>query len=453
MDHMTDEQEKARIVAQATAERMDPNIIKALSEAPAGSALIDAAARAKTPAEMMEQFANLDPAIIPPEMRHAVEQFKEQQQQSKLEDEALLKKAALAAEAGFMAFAAGVTTANRAEAASNSVAAGKAPSSTEFAKMSAAEQAVYFRQLRDMSNDEFANLNPDVRRQHLENNLNHKVDRANSAAQDYMHWVQESEQNLSKAEHLKVMQLIEGLDLTTPEGQKMAQERLQQLSAQYPDNPSVAHYGEQIIAASIKLQGQHSSSVAAQDATQTNDPHKQKPSYDESVDRDRKATEDTKNSLCANHATVEEQKAAIAQANAAQAKSDAARAPLSDDDFKSQEDVRAKAEARTENNAARESVHAQAQAATIDASAIVGGFDDEPAPAAAPEVAARAPSIDLGTPFGSPQPNILQASLAQLQPSAEAPAMAEPANDSKGINDPEQKRPQPPSQAPSQAMG
>lgn len=450
MDHMTDEQEKARIVAQATAERMDPNIIKALSEAPAGSALIDAAARAKTPAEMMEQFANLDPAIIPPEMRHAVEQFKEQQQQSKLEDEALLKKAALAAEAGFMAFAAGVTTANRAEAASNSVAAGKAPSSTEFAKMSAAEQAVYFRQLRDMSNDEFANLNPDVRRQHLENNLNHKVDRANSAAQDYMHWVQESEQNLSKAEHLKVMQLIEGLDLTTPEGQKMAQERLQQLSAQYPDNPSVAHYGEQIIAASIKLQGQHSSSVAAQDATQTNDPHKQKPSYDESVDRDRKATEDTKNSLCANHATVEEQKAAIAQANAAQAKSDAARAPMTDE---GREIGDTKDQARTENNAARASVHAQAQAATIDASAIVGGFDDEPAPAAAPEVAARAPSIDLGTPFGSPQPNILQASLAQLQPSAEAPAMAEPANDSKGINDPEQKRQQPPSQAPSQAMG
>lgn len=447
MDHMTDEQEKARIVTQATAERMDPNIIKALSEAPAGSALIDAASRAKTPAEMMEQFANLDPAIIPPEMRHAVEQFKEQQQQSKLEDDTLLKKAALAAEAGFAAFAATVTAANRAEAASNSVAEGKAPSSTEFAKMSEADKQVYFEQIRNMSNQDFANLNPDVRQQHVENNLNHKVDSATQAALDMQKLAQESERNLSKAEHLRVMELTEGLDLSTPEGQKMAQERLKQLSAQYPDNPSVAHYGEQMIAATIKLHGNHGSAVAAQEATQTSDPNKQKPRLDESIDRERQSTADVASHLCSNHASLEEQKASLAQINAAQAQSDMARAPLSDSDFKSQDEIRAKAEARTENNEARESVHAQAQAATIDASAIVGGFDDEPAPAAAPEVAARAPSIDLGTPFGSPEPNILQASLAQLQPSAAEAAPAEPANDSKGMEVAEQKRPQTPSQA------
>jgi hypothetical protein len=96
-----DETEKLAAIKLAEENRMDPNIIKAMREAPASSALIDAAARAKTPAEMMEQFANLDPAVIPPEMRAAVEQFKEQQEQKKLEDEALLKKAALAAEVGF----------------------------------------------------------------------------------------------------------------------------------------------------------------------------------------------------------------------------------------------------------------------------------------------------------------------------------------------------------------
>lgn len=112
-----DENEKLAAIKLAEANHMDPNIIRAMQEAPASSALIDAASRAKTPAEMIEQFANLDPATLPPEMRLAVQQFKEQQEQKKLEDDALLKKAALAAEAGFMAFASAVTTANRAEAA------------------------------------------------------------------------------------------------------------------------------------------------------------------------------------------------------------------------------------------------------------------------------------------------------------------------------------------------
>lgn len=158
-----DENEKLAAIKLAEANHMDPNIIRAMKEAPASSALIDAASRAKTPAEMMEQFANLDPATLPPEMRLAVQQFKEQQEQKKLEDDALLKKAALAAEAGFMAFASAVTTANRAEAT-------EANKVQDVQKMSDAEKVIYFERLSQMTVDEFMAQSEAQQRQDIRNN-------------------------------------------------------------------------------------------------------------------------------------------------------------------------------------------------------------------------------------------------------------------------------------------
>lgn len=157
-----DENEKLAAIKLAEANHMDPNIIRAMREAPASSALIDAASRAKTPAEMMEQFANLDPATLPPEMRLAVQQFKEQQEQKKLEDDALLKKAALAAEAGFMAFASAVTTANRAEAA-------EANKVQDVRKMSETEKADYFERLSQMTAQQWLAQTDEQKRQDVSN--------------------------------------------------------------------------------------------------------------------------------------------------------------------------------------------------------------------------------------------------------------------------------------------
>jgi hypothetical protein len=244
-----DETEKLAAIKLAEENRMDPNIIKAMREAPASSALIDAAARAKTPAEMMEQFANLDPAVIPPEMRAAVEQFKEQQEQKKLEDEALLKKAALAAEVGFAAFAAAVTTSNRAEAASNSVAEGKAPTSAEFAKMSATEKEVYFEQILSLNTEQWGNLTHEQRQQNIDNVHTSAVE----------HTVQSNNRSQEIREEVlrkygddavdKLNDITKGLNLKEEKDREEANRRLQDLQK---NSPELASYGQELLDADIK---------------------------------------------------------------------------------------------------------------------------------------------------------------------------------------------------------
>lgn len=262
-----DENEKLAAIKLAEANHMDPNIIRAMQEAPASSALIDAASRAKTPAEMMEQFANLDPATLPPEMRLAVQQFKEQQEQKKLEDDALLKKAALAAEAGFMAFASAVTTANRAEAASNSMAEDKAPSSAEFAKMSAAEKEVYFEQILALNTEKWGNLTHEQRQQNIDNvhtsAVQHTVE-SNNRSQEIR---EEARQKYGDDAVDKLNDITKGLNLKEEKDREEANRRLQDLQK---NSPELASYGQELLDADIKTVNGSAATVDAKKAEAAN---------------------------------------------------------------------------------------------------------------------------------------------------------------------------------------
>lgn len=231
--------------AQALAPQLDPDIARAITEGngPVIQAIANGAA---TDTQIAERLISMGLTTgLPPGVQQMVN---EQMQLAADKREAEVTRSERLEKLASGAFGMGLTGGegnNGHTGSSGSLASGVRP----ISEMSMAERTVYFNGLLEMSNKEWRDIGHEARHDHIQNLSEHSEKKMEEANEHLHKLYQDSKADLGSTKQTHMMDAFVGLDLSKPENQEIARQRVAKLP------PEERMWAEQILPLNIQVHG------------------------------------------------------------------------------------------------------------------------------------------------------------------------------------------------------
>ncbi len=230
--------------AQALAPQLDPDMARAITEG--NGPVIQAIANgATTNAEITQRLIGLGLTTgLPPGLQQMVNEQMRQNDEKKHDADIRAERLERLASG---AFGMGLTGGDGSgqTGSSGSSSSGVRP----ISEMSMAERTVYFDGLLNMSNKEWRDIGHEARHEHVKNLAEHSKEQMEEANEHLHKLYKDSEADLGSTKHNHMMDAFVGLDLSKPENQEIARQRVAKLP------PEERMWAEQILPLNIQVHG------------------------------------------------------------------------------------------------------------------------------------------------------------------------------------------------------